>query len=93
MQDMNIRLLLHRIWETWKSSGYARARPKSYVFMSALDPVQQAVLNRWGIKLLSGSSADQAEGLRNFLERLRDEVQRVDLDARLEATDTSEEIK
>ncbi|WP_410218891.1 SIR2 family protein [Paracoccus sp. (in: a-proteobacteria)] len=48
MQDLNIRLLLHRIWETLKRSGYERERPKSYVFMPDIDPVQQAVRDRWG---------------------------------------------
>jgi hypothetical protein len=31
--DMNIRLLLHNLWRTWKASGYEKDRPKSFAFM------------------------------------------------------------
>lgn len=75
MQDLNIRLLLHRIWETWYHSGYDGERPKSYIFMPAVDPVQQAVLGRWGITVLTGPSNDPAEALRDFLGQLRDRVE------------------
>jgi len=37
MNDMNIRLLLHNLWRTWKASGYERDRPKSFVFMTPRD--------------------------------------------------------
>ncbi len=80
MQDLNIRLLLHRIWETWKNSGYDRERPKSYVFMPTIDPVQEAVLDRWGITLVTGDSADPTEGLRSFLARLQNLVDQADPD-------------
>ena len=78
MQDLNIRLLLHRIRETWQRSGYERERPKSYAFMPALDPVQQSVLDRWGITLLTNASDDPEEALTDFLERLRDRVDRTE---------------
>lgn len=81
MQDVNIRLLLHRTWETWKDSGYERERPKSYVFMPATEPVQQAVLDRWGITLLTGPADDPAEALRDFFGRLRERVDNSGADA------------
>src|SRR3954463_15916107 len=34
MTDLNIRLLLHKLWRTWQVSGYERDRPKSFVFMA-----------------------------------------------------------
>src|SRR5690606_22335472 len=33
LSDLNIRLLLHRLWQTWHRSGYEKDRPRSYVFM------------------------------------------------------------
>lgn len=76
MQDLNIRLLLHRIWDTWRRSGYDRDRPKSYVFMPQVDPVQEAVLDRWGITLIPGESDDPGKALTSFLEDLLARVQR-----------------
>src|SRR3954470_12341971 len=61
MSDPNIRLLLHRIWGTWKSSGYENDRPQSFIFMPQKNPVQEAVLARWGIKLLTARCAKHPE--------------------------------
>lgn len=40
MSDPNIRLLLHRIWQTWEQSGHRQDRPASFVFMAEHNPVQ-----------------------------------------------------
>lgn len=71
MRDLNIRLLLHRIWETWARSGYERRRPRSFVFMPREDPVQRTVLSRWGITLVTAGGDDPEEALAAFLEDLR----------------------
>lgn len=63
MSDPNIRLLLHGIWQTWERSGHRDHRPRSFVFMPSSNPVQEAMLARWGITLLtpeSGACADDA---------------------------------
>jgi SIR2-like domain len=80
MTDLNIRLLLHKLWRTWQMSGYAKDRPKSFVFMARPDPMQQAILGEWGITALSGETEDPEEALTGFLEKLKarvDEVQRM----------------
>jgi SIR2-like domain len=41
MTDMNIRLLLHNIWRTWRRSGYQEDRPRSFVFMARSDPLHR----------------------------------------------------
>ena len=74
LSDLNIRLLLHRLWHTWKESGRSRDRPPSYVFMAQADPIQQAVLAQWGITLFSGEGDDPAGALRRFLEDLKERV-------------------
>jgi hypothetical protein len=53
MSDLNIRLLLYRIWETWNRSVYERNRPPSYVFLPRVSPAQAAVLGAWGITVLT----------------------------------------
>jgi hypothetical protein len=47
MGDLNIRLLLHKLWQTWAKSKYTTARPPSFVFMPEPNPVQEDVLGRW----------------------------------------------
>src|SRR6184192_1648274 len=72
MSDPNIRLLLHGIWQTWERSGHRDHRPRSFVFMPTSNPVQEAMLARWEITLLTpdrGACADDA--LTAFLADLR----------------------
>lgn len=74
MQDLNIRLLLHRIWESWSRSAYGRDRPQSYVFLPRAGPAQEAVLNRWGLNVITSEEADPEAALAAFLERLAGKV-------------------
>src|SRR5215212_8397206 len=72
MSDPNIRLLLHSIWQTWEKSGHKDHRPPSFVFMPSSNPVQEALLARWGITLLTpehGACVDDA--LVEFLDDIR----------------------
>ena len=70
MSDVNIRLLLHRLWRTWAESGHERDRPRSFVFMPRPNAVQEAVLGNWGITVLYGSAEDPGEALTAFLKQL-----------------------
>ncbi len=70
MSDLNIRLLFHNLWRTWQASGYERERPSSYVFMPQKDPMQTAVLNEWGLTVLSGGNGDPEAALAAFLHEL-----------------------
>ena len=53
LSDLNIRLILYRLWRRWHESGYEKDRPKSFVFMMRPNPVEEAVLEQWA----SGPSA------------------------------------
>jgi hypothetical protein len=78
MSDPNIRLLLHRIWGIWRNSGYEEHRPPSFIFMPCPDPVQEALLARWGITMLFPEKDEAAsDSLVSFLSDLRERVQRV----------------
>ncbi|UEM02393.1 SIR2 family protein [Skermanella rosea] len=72
MHDMNIRLLLHRLWQTWRQSGYEVDRPQSFVFMIERNPVEEAVLNQWGIRVLSEEAETPDRALVSFLTKLRE---------------------
>jgi len=70
LTDTNIRLLLHRLWQTWHRSGYEKDRPRSFIFMAKENPVEEAILARWGISALTERADDPQEALSCFLARL-----------------------
>jgi SIR2-like domain len=75
MSDLNIRFLLHRLWKTWSGSGYERDRPQSYVFMLRANPVEQAVLEQWGLQVLMEKDCPPEKALETFLSKLSDAVE------------------
>jgi hypothetical protein len=74
MSSMNIHLLLYRLWQTWNKSGYEEDRPRSFVFMPEPNVVQEAVLDRWGITVLTREAGDPGEALCALLEKLKADV-------------------
>ena len=70
MSDMNIRFMLHRLWRMWRDSGRRKDRPPSFVFVPSRDPVRDAVLEQWGINVLSDAEQSPEQGLLNFLDGL-----------------------
>jgi hypothetical protein len=75
MSDPNIRLLLHRIWQTWERSGHKDDRPPSFVFMPSQNPVQEALLARWGITVLTPQSENGRDNaLVDFLSEIREKT-------------------
>ena len=74
MQDLNIRLLLHRLWRMWRDSGRARDRPPSFVFVAERDRVRDAILEQWGITVIAGEEDGPELGLLRFLEGLARDV-------------------
>ena len=76
MSDMNIRLLMHKLWRTSRLSGYEKDRPRSFVFMASANPVQEAILSEWGMTVIRSSGGDPESGLADFLQRIRDRLER-----------------
>nr|WP_246717570.1 SIR2 family protein [Microvirga flocculans] len=76
MSDLNIRFLLHRLWKTWAGSGYERDRPQSHVFMLRPNPVEQAVLEQWGLQVLTERDCAPEEALEVFLAKLCEAVEK-----------------
>lgn len=70
LTDINIRYLLYKIHVQWESSHWSRVRPRSYVFLSRPNPVQEEILNERGITPFVSSKDDPGEGLKEFLEQL-----------------------
>lgn len=70
VSDVGIRYLFYRMHRLWEASAYAKARPRTYVFLGRPNPVQQRVLADWGIVPLFSESDDIGEGLRQLLASL-----------------------
>jgi hypothetical protein len=78
MSDINIRLLLHRLWQTWQRSGHQSERPRSFVFMPQANVIQERVLGSWGLTLLHGDTENPSDALTDFMTKLRDAIQQGD---------------
>jgi hypothetical protein len=74
MSDLHIRLLLHKLAQIWRASGYEKDRPCPFVFMPARNEVQEAVLGQWGINVISGMEENPEASLIVFLEELAEAV-------------------
>jgi hypothetical protein len=74
LSDVNIRYLLYKIWRLWEDSDYATMRPKSYILLSAPNPVQEAIFQRRGIVPIVSDVDEPGESLRLLLEGLRNEM-------------------
>jgi hypothetical protein len=78
MTDLNIRFLMHRLWKTWSGSGYERDRPQSYVFMLRSNPVEQTVLEQWGLRVLTEKDCPPEKALEVFLAKLCEAVEKAE---------------
>ena len=70
LADVNIRYLFYRLTRLWKSSAPDVAQPRSYLFSTTPNEVQEAVLNQWGIEMIAIERDDPSEALVEFLEAL-----------------------
>jgi hypothetical protein len=70
LSDINVRYLLYKLYRLWADSPFATARPRSYVFLSRPNPVQEAILERRGIQSIVSELDDPGAGLEGFLEQL-----------------------
>jgi hypothetical protein len=69
LSDVNIRYLLYKLHELW--IGNAEQRPKSYIFLTRRNPVQETLLALRGIEPIVGPGETQELALTSFLEELR----------------------
>lgn len=70
LSDINVRMLLHRLWETWNTSPHRSHQPNSYVFLPRPNEIEETVLARWGVQTIVGEDPDPEKSLQNFLSEL-----------------------
>jgi hypothetical protein len=74
LSDPNIRYLLYKLHRLWAESPFAAERPKSYMFLTRPNAVQETILDRRGIVPIISEEDDAGTGLTNFLEGLAHEA-------------------
>jgi hypothetical protein len=70
LTDINMRLLMYRLQQLWRSADLGDAQPKSFLVMGSPNRVQEAVLRERGVVPIVPENDDPAEGLVAFLEEL-----------------------
>lgn len=74
LSDINIRFLLYKLHKLWSDSLFAIDRPKSYMFLTRPNPIQEEVLRRRGIHAIVSDLDDPEAGLATFLEAILGKV-------------------
>jgi SIR2-like domain len=69
LTDINIRFLFYKLAKLWKDHHNGSAQPRSYIFSPKPNPVQEAILDRWGISMISSEIEDPGEALKEFLSK------------------------
>lgn len=77
LSDVNIRLLLYKLWKLWDASGHLDDRPKSYLFLTRPDEIQATVLRQWGVHTITAEVDNPGEALCRFLHDLKEKIQSV----------------
>lgn len=70
LTDVNLRFLFYKLAKLWKSNTCGGVQPRSYVFTHRPNPIQEAILDQWGINMITSDEDDPKEALINFLKKL-----------------------
>jgi SIR2-like domain len=70
ISDVNIRYLLYKLHRLWAESDFSAARPKSFIFLTKPNPIQEEILTHRGISPIVSDNDDAEKGLGDFLEKL-----------------------
>lgn len=68
LSDINLRFLFYKLAKLWKANSYGVAQPRSYIFSGRPNPVQEAVLDQWGITMITSNVDEPGRALTEFLE-------------------------
>lgn len=74
LSDINIRYLLHKLQKQWSQAANGRGRPKSYIFLTRPNVVQEELLRARGVTPIVAESDDPKEATLSFLRELLHEA-------------------
>lgn len=67
LADINLRFLFYKLSKLWKANHNGETQPRSYIFSPRPNPIQEAILDQWGISMLSSQIESPGEALEEFL--------------------------
>lgn len=70
LSDVNIRYLYYKLKKLWKANTFGGVQPKSYFFTNRPNPIQEAILEQWGIKMIISNEDDPRIALEDFFSKL-----------------------
>lgn len=70
LTDVNLRFLFYKLAKLWKSNTRGGVQPRSYVFTHRPNPIQEAILDQWGINMITSDEDDPKKALINFFKGL-----------------------
>ncbi|MCH7501147.1 MAG: SIR2 family protein [Nitrospinae bacterium] len=70
LSDVNVRYLLFKINQQWKNINNNENRPKSYIFLTRPNLIQQTILEKWGIIPIISEEDNPHDGITKFLNGL-----------------------
>lgn len=70
LTDINIRYMFFRLANLWKKSSRGAPQPTSFIFSPRPNPIQEATLAQWNIKMLTSAEDDPGKALIQILEKL-----------------------
>jgi hypothetical protein len=71
LTDVNLRFLFYKLAKLWKSNNGGGVQPRSYVFTHIPNPIQETILDQWGIKMLTSKESDPQKALLEFLRKFQ----------------------
>ncbi len=74
LSDINIRYLLYRLQKQWEKEGSNKTRPKSYIFLTRPNVVQEEILRARGVIPIIAETDDPKASLEKFLSELIQEA-------------------
>lgn len=67
LDDINLRFLFYKLAKLWKNSSNENSQPKSYIFSPRPNPIQETILEQWGIEVISSETENLGYALEEFL--------------------------
>lgn len=71
LTDVNLRFLFYKLAKLWKSNNGGGVQPRSYVFTHRPNPIQETILDQWGIKMITSTVSDPQKALLEFLKKFQ----------------------
>jgi hypothetical protein len=69
LSDINIKILFYKLHKLWVKQGIHQ-RPKSFIFATNPNPIQEEILNERGVKMLFSEETNPGKALEAFLDEL-----------------------